>query len=171
MKKLVVVERDGAANYNLTDAVRAADGDGSSLVVLHVMDQNEYNDRRGAICQVNGLSGEGYTFTIDQAEAEAAIVAERTAWAAVGNSDVEYDAVGAVGPRLRTILRSAAEHDCEEIVVPETSPRWWGLFGHFDRSLTKGFDGTVTRVPAPVAAAAIPVPESEPARPAVKSER
>jgi len=144
-KTLALVEENATANHALEAAVASAEREGAALVVLSVVSESEFDSRYGAVTDLPGRFG----YSASQARAAAAAVAGRAAAAAVGDRNVPYVAVGGVGRPMDVLLRTAAVHGCDEIVVPDRPPRWFGLLGRFDRALAWRFDGTVTRVTAP----------------------
>lgn len=146
---LTLVEENATANHALDAAVAKAEREGGALVVLTAVPESDYDSRHRAVAGLPG--GEGFGYSASQARAAAAAVAERAAAAAVGDREVPYIAVGGVGRPRDVVLDTAAAHGCAEIVVPDSPPRWFGLFGRFDRALAWRFDGTVTRVTGPAA--------------------
>lgn len=147
---LIVVDEDRTTTHVLQTAVEHAEREQAALVVLNVMPQSVYEDRQTAILGSNDLRRDGFTYTVTQAKAVARGVAERAVRVAIGERAVPYTTVGAVGRPLTTVLAVAAAYDCDEIMIAATKPRWFGLFGRFDRTLAKRFDGTVTAVPKPI---------------------
>lgn len=145
-KTLTLVEETATANHALKIAVAKAERESAALIVLTVVPETDFDARQRS---VDGTGLRGFTYTVTQAEESATAVAERAAAAAVGDREIPYLAVGAVGRPREVVLETAAAHGCTEIVVPDLAPRWFGLFGRFDRALAWRFDGTVTRVAGP----------------------
>ena len=146
---LVVVDGTERTDHALRTAVERADTEDAGLVVLNVTPEAEYWRKQDAINGAGARTGEGYRWTARQAEESARTDASRTARLAVGDRDVAWTAVGAVGVPREVTLSVAAEYDCEEILVAESKPWWFGLRRNFERKLADAFDGTVTPVPIP----------------------
>ena len=144
---LVVIDENRTTTHVLQTAVERAERERAALVVLNVMPRTEYDARQTAILRSNDLRRDGFTYTVTQAKVVARGIAERAAQLAIGERAVPYTTVGVVGRPITTVLAVAAEYDCDEIMIAETKPKWFGLFGRVDRTLAKRFDGTVTAVP------------------------
>lgn len=158
-KILTLVEETATANHALETAVATAERENAALIVLTVVPEADFDARQRAVTGV--ARSEAFGYSASQARAAAAAVAERAAAAAVGDRGIPYLAVGAVGRPRDVVLRTAAVHGCDDIVVPDRPPRWFGLFGRFDRALAWRFDGTVTRVSAPAGGDRRPLPDGE----------
>lgn len=154
---LAVVDGTERTDHPLRAAAERAEREGAGLVVLNVTPESTYRGRQDAIAGVPGVAREGYGYTVEQAETAARRSAERTARHVVGDREVVWSPVGAVGTPAAVVLAVAADFDCGEIVIAETKPRWFGLRGGTDRKLAKRFAGTVTRVPAPAVGRSEPV--------------
>lgn len=146
---LVVIDENRTTTHVLQAAVERAERERAALVVLNVMPRTMYDARQTAILRSKDLRRDGFTYTLAQANAAARGVAERAVRVAIGERAVPYTTVGAVGRPITTIPAVAAEYDCDEIMIAETKPRWFGRVGGFDRALAKRFGGTVTRVAKP----------------------
>ena len=161
---LVVVDGTERTDHALRTAVERADGENAGLVVVNVTPEEEYWRKQDAVNGVGARTGEGYRWTARQAEDSARRAAERSARLAVGDRDVVWTAVGAVGVPRTVVLAVAAEYDCEEILVAVSKPQWFGLRRTFERKLGAAFDGLVTAVPTTTAGSGdgvAPVPEPE----------
>lgn len=146
---LVVVEADGTTTHVIDAAVERARRERASLVVLNVLPETVYERRQDAIRENRTLQRNGYMYGITQATETARGIADRAAHEAIGEHDVPYTSVGIVGAPLTAILQVAAAHNCDEIVTADTKPRWFTRARRFDRALTRGFGGTVTRLGRP----------------------
>lgn len=141
---VVGVERSA---HVLAAATERARRDDASLVVLHVVPYDVYERRRLSMMALRDLTDDGFTLTYDQATTNAKDVAKLAAQAAVGDSDIQYTAVGRVGDFVTTVLAVARRHDVATVFVSEIYPWWRRVGGHADRTIAKRFDGTVVRVP------------------------
>ena len=161
---LAVVDGTERTNHTLRAAVERADRENAGLVVLNVTPEGAYWRKQDAIERAGARTGEGYRWTTRQAEESAKHAAERSARVVVGDRDVDWIAVGAVGVPRKVTLRVAAEYDCDEILVSASKSRWFDLRRSFEQKVAAAFDGTVTAVPDPAAGGAegvSPVPEPE----------
>lgn len=159
---LVVVDGTDASPHLLEAAIGRAEREGSSLVVATVIEPREYAVRRRSIASTAALRQDGFTYTLDQAQADAAALATRAARAAVGSRDVPYVAVGAVGPPARAIRAVATAHDCATIVVAEEASWWRRRLNRLGRDLARGFDGDVVRIPQSPPEPEVSLPDAEP---------
>ena len=139
---LVVIRNRSAATRELVqEAGTIAAGTGAELRLLHVMPDEEYDERMSS--RLESKSG---GFSLDEAEAEAKRVAAEVGRSVLDEVDVEYDALGAVGHEEETILDLADEHGCDHLFVAgrRRSPSGKALFGDLTQRLLLNFDGMVT---------------------------
>lgn len=155
---LVVVDENETTAHVLQAAVERAERERAALVVLHVMPQRVYERRETAILANSGLRRDGFSYTYTQATDAARGIADRAAWMAIGERAVPYTAVGVIGRPVPTVLAVAAAYNCDDIMIAATNMRWFGRVGRFDRTLTKQFNGTVTRVARSITELPNPVP-------------
>lgn len=144
---LVAVDSTDSNDYVMERAIEEANREEATLVVAHVMSTAQFDDRRWAIRTIPELQKDGFTFTVDQARARARLIATRVARAAVGDLNIAYVTVGAVGQIDATLLEIADEHDCGTIMLAEQRS-WWRRrleWGH--RELARMFEGRVIQVP------------------------
>lgn len=144
---LVAVDGTDSNDYLMERAVERAQLEDAALVVAHVIPTARFEDRQRAIAANPDLRADGFTYTADQARAEAEAVAARAAHAAVGGLDVPCATVGAVGEPGPTLLAIADEHGCGTIVLAEERSWWRRRLARGDRKIARAFDGRVVRVP------------------------
>lgn len=146
---LVAVDESDANAHVVEAAVGRAEREVASLVVVHVVQPRTYAARSRSMAGTAGLRRDGFTYTVEQAEAGAESVAVRSAREAVGDRAVPYVAVGAVGRLGPTIRATAAAYGCRTIVLAEEASWWRRRLDRLGRDLAKEFDGDVVRVPQP----------------------
>ena len=144
---LVAVDSTDSNGYVMERAIESARLEESTLVVAHVMSTAQFDDHLGAIGTIPELRKDGATFTVDQARERARAVATRAARAAVGDLDIAYVTVGAVGQVDATLLEIADQHDCGTIMLAEQRSWWRRRLGWGDKRLARSFEGRVIRVP------------------------
>lgn len=144
---LVAVDSTDTNDYTMERAIEQAQLDDATLVVAHVMPTSRYDSRHHAVARTPNLRQEGITYTTEQARAEAEATAARAARAAIGDLDVTYMAVGAVGKLGPSLREIAAEYDCGTIMLAEERSWWRRRLGWSDRKLARTLEGQVVRVP------------------------
>lgn len=142
---LVAVDGTDSNDYMMERAIEEAQLADATLVVAHVLPRARVEDRQRAIAASPNLHRDGFTYTADQARAEA--IAARAAYAAVGDRDVTYATVGAVGTLGPTLLEIADDHDCGTIMLAEECSWWRRRLGWGDRMLARAFEGRVLQAP------------------------
>ncbi|NHN41271.1 universal stress protein [Halorubellus sp. JP-L1] len=143
-KALAVVRRDSDATTELLrEAGEFAAGVDAELVVLHVMPEDEYEDRMGSRMETGSGGG---TFSIDEAEREATFIAKEAARDAFADVDVDYELVGIVGHVVDDALDVADQRNCDHLFVSgrRRSPSGKAFFGDVTQRLLLNFDGMVT---------------------------
>lgn len=144
---LVSVNETVSNDYVMMQAIDQAQRDDATLVVAYVMPMALYESRQQAVGASPNLREDGFSYTMDQAQAQATAVAARAAHTAVGDSDVDYVVVGAVGNLGHTLLELAEEYECGTIILPEERSWWRRRLGWDDRSLAQEFPGQVLLIP------------------------
>lgn len=119
----------------------------ATLVVANVMPTGLFDSRQRALAEIPNLRQDGFTYTRDQAEAEATSIAARAAHTAIGDIDVDCVAVGVVGKLGPSLLELAEEHGCGTIMLAEERSWWRRRLGWGDRTLARKFAGQVVLVP------------------------
>lgn len=128
-------------------AVKEAEVQDATLIVVNVLPQSLYESRQDAIASIGALRREGLEYTIDTAREAARTFALGAIGGAIDHSDVEYIAVGAVGNIGRNLLRIAEEYGCGTIMLGEERSWWRRQTGWDDRKLSQTFEGRVILVP------------------------
>lgn len=144
-RALVVVEPTDAAEDLAREAASLAEGVDAEVVVIHATTSEEYTARRQAMSSMAGSAGE---YTTADASEGAARFASDVADDVFAAFDVEYETAGYVGDKGATVLRAAAEHDCDHVFLPgrKRSPTGKALFGDDTQQVLLEFDGPVTVV-------------------------
>ncbi|XVH31234.1 universal stress protein [Haloferacaceae archaeon DSL9] len=140
---LVVTGQTPHAEELVRRAGRFATGVGAKLTLLCVMSDGEYDARRD---QLRSVSGYGTGYDIERARSDAKQRADEVGRAAFDGDAVTYEAVGAVGDVVETVLSIADARGCDHlfIVGRERSPTGKALFGDRAQRLILNFDGPVT---------------------------
>lgn len=142
-RALVVVNDTETGRRLLAKAGALTEAVGAELVVLNVVDADEYT---GAVQRTatKGKRTKAADELAEEAERDAAALAESTL--ADESLDVDYDAVGLVGELPDAILNEADERDCDHVFVVgrHRSPAGKVVFGDIAQSVVLNFDGPVT---------------------------
>ncbi|WP_435346137.1 universal stress protein [Haloarchaeobius sp. HRN-SO-5] len=141
-RALAVVRTDSEATEALVrEAGEIAAGTGSTLHLLHVLPEEEYEERMASRLETTAGG-----FSIDEAEREARHIASEVGREALDGVDVEYETLGVVGREERMILDVADEHDCDHVFISgrRRSPSGKALFGDLTQRILLNFDGMVT---------------------------
>lgn len=146
---LVAVDGTESNAHLMEAAIERAETQGGTLVVLYAMTPRLFEARQWSLAGQADLRHDGLTYSTAQARTDARAVAERTAKEAIGDRDVPYTAVGAIGKLVPTVLAVAAENGCETVMLAEEGSWWRRRLGLADRRIARRFDGTVVRVPRP----------------------
>lgn len=125
---LAVVGPTESAKKLVREAGELAAGVGAKLTLIHVTDEEEYDDRREELAKVTGV---GSAYSVGQAVEGARSYASDVGREVLEDLDVEYDAVGSVGDRAETILTEADRRGCDHIFITgnQRSPAGKALFG------------------------------------------
>ena len=143
-KALAVVRQHSDATPELLrEAGAFAAGVDAELLVLHVMPEEEYEERMSSRMETGSGGG---AFSIDEAEREATFIAKEAARDALGDVDVEYELKGVVGRIGQDVIEIAEEEGCDHLFVSgrRRSPSGKAFFGDVTQRLLLNFDGMVT---------------------------
>lgn len=141
---LVVVDASDGAKRLVREAGDIAKGVGAELTLLHVTDEDEYNDKTAAMASIPEAD---VSYSHGQAE-EGGRQFVRDVAREVLDDDIDYEAVGDVGDRVDAILNQAERRGCDHIFIAgrQRSPTGKALFGDVAQSVILDFDGAVTIV-------------------------
>lgn len=125
---LAVVGPTEAAKTLTREAGELAAGVDAKLTLLHVTDEDVYDDQREELQQLT--SGDS-TYSVGQAVEGARSFAADVGRETLEGVDVRYEAVGSLGERAETVLREVRERDCDHVFVTgnKRSPTGKALFG------------------------------------------
>jgi nucleotide-binding universal stress UspA family protein len=143
-KALAVVRMDtGASEALVEEAVELCEGVDAELVLLHVMPEDEYEDRMATRLETGSGGG---TFSIDEAEREATHIAKEAGRRVVEAHDVDVEYRGVVGRLERDAIEIAEEEGCDHVFISgrRRSPSGKAFFGDVTQRILLNFDGLVT---------------------------
>lgn len=125
---LAVVGPTEQAKALTKEAGELAAGVDAELTLLHVADEDDYDEQREQLAQIT--RGDS-TYSVGQAVEGARAYASDIGREVLEDVDVEYSAVGSVGERAETILAEARKRDCDHVFITgrERSPTGKALFG------------------------------------------
>jgi len=144
-RALAVVDADESTETLVREAGELAAAVGAELFVLHVTDEEEYEEKRQTMESIpDSRARYSSKQALDGAEEFAADVGRE----ALDGVDVSWEALGRVGDEQTEILDSAAEHECDHLFVAgeKRSPTGKAIFGDLTQSIILNFDGPVTVV-------------------------
>jgi nucleotide-binding universal stress UspA family protein len=133
----------------LREAGELAAGVDAELLILHVMAEEEYQERaesrrefQASVEELRQLGG----YPLTEATEDAKILAERLGWNALDDLELDWLALGSVGRKAKEILEVANEFDCDHlfIVGQRRSPSGKAIFGDLAQQLSLKFQGPVT---------------------------
>ena len=144
-RALAVVDPSDAAKDLVREAGELAAGVDAELVLVHVTTEDEYDERRDAM---ESIPDESVSYTLDRAQEGGRQFARDVGTEVLGDVDVDYRVIGAVGERAERILAVANGEDCDHVFVAgrDRSPTGKAVFGDAAQRVILGFDGAVTVV-------------------------
>lgn len=145
MRKALVVANPNEGLDRITrEAGELAGGVGAELVLLHVTSENEYEEDRKAMADIDSI--EGGSYDIGQAVEGARQFAHDLGSQVLRNIDVEFKATGAVGDEFENIMQTAEDYDCDHIFIAgrRRSPSGKAIFGDTAQRVILNFDNPVT---------------------------
>lgn len=154
-RALFVAQQDSTESRDLLrEAGELAGGVDAELVVLHVMREEDYEERAASRRETEGFDddgGEYSTYPITQAEDDARRIADSMGDDVFEDVSVDWEPVGAVGREGRTIFEVAENRDVDHLFVlgKRRSPSGKAIFGDLAQRLIIEFDGPVTTVVPP----------------------
>ena len=142
---LAVVGPTETAKELVREAGELAAGVDAELTLIHVTDEETYDEQREQLAKVTSASS---TYSVGQAVEGARSYASDIGREVLGDVDVEYDAVGSVGDRAETILTEADRRGCDHVFLAgrKRSPAGKALFGDDAQRVILDADVPVTVV-------------------------
>jgi nucleotide-binding universal stress UspA family protein len=143
-KGLVVVRQESPTTSELVrEAGELAAGVDAELLLLHVMPENEYEERMSSRLETGSGGG---TFSIDEAEREATHIAKEAGRETLADLDVDFEASGMVGRLERDVIDVAEREGCDHVFITgqRRSPSGKAIFGDVAQRILLNFDGMVT---------------------------
>lgn len=125
---LAVVGPTENAKRLVREAGELAAAVGAKLTLLHVTDEETYEDRRDQLSEVTEV---GSVYSIGQARAGARNYADDVGREVLDDVAIDYDAMGRLGDLSEVVLRMTDEIDADHVFVtgPRRSPAGKALFG------------------------------------------
>ncbi|MFB6176451.1 MAG: universal stress protein [Halobaculum sp.] len=125
---VAVVGPTETAKALVREAGELAGAVGAKLTLLHVTDEEEYEDRRDQLSQVTEV---GSVYSIGQARDGAKNYAEDVGREVLEGVDVEFEPMGRLGDPAEVVVRVVEEIGADHIFVtgPKRSPAGKALFG------------------------------------------
>lgn len=142
-RELVVLGHTNADRRLLRAAGQSALGRDAELILLTIMPSKEFEERDRARLAIPHLD---LPYSVGAAEEEGKRHANELAAETLGDLDVSYEAVSAVGREASIILDTAAEYGCSQIFLAGHRNNPW-QHTTFDKVMTEiitKFDGPVT---------------------------
>ena len=142
---LAVVGPTETAKTLTLEAGELAAGVDADLTLLHVTDEDEYDEQREQLAQVTRGSS---TYGVGQAVEGARAYASDIGREVLEGVDIDYDAVGTVGDRAETVLSEARRRGCDHVFISghKRSPTGKALFGDDTQRVILEADVPVTVV-------------------------
>jgi nucleotide-binding universal stress UspA family protein len=141
-RALAVVTQDERSKQVVREAGQLAAGVDAPLLLLTVLPEEEYERKREAMESAGGTT----PYTLSQAEQSARRTAQSVAKEVLGDVDVDFQVLGAVGREASTILGVAEEERVDHIFMAgrRRSPTQKAVFGDLTQRILLNFDGVVT---------------------------
>jgi nucleotide-binding universal stress UspA family protein len=143
-RALAVVAEEERSKKVVREAGELAAGVGAELVLLTIIPQEEYEEKRRDVEE--NIRDEGIIYTFTQAEQAARHTAQDVADEVLEDVDVDYHVLGAVGREAETIITVADTEGCDHLFLAgrRRSPTGKALFGDLTQDVLLTFDGPVT---------------------------
>jgi|AntDeeMetagen681_2_1112603.scaffolds.fasta_scaffold25671_1 nucleotide-binding universal stress UspA family protein len=141
-KALAVVRSDSPATSELLEEADAlTNGVDAELILLHVMPDDEYDERMSSRMETGSGGG---SFSIDEAEREANHIAKEAGRNALGHTD--FETIGIVGHLAQDAIEVAERENCDHIFISgrRRSPSGKAIFGDVTQRILLNFDEMVT---------------------------
>lgn len=140
---LAVVGATDAAKDLVREAGKLAAGVDADLTLLHVTTEDDYEEQR---MQMEQISGYNASYSVTQARQGAKNFAADVGREVLGDVDVDWEAVGALGDAGEKVLDEADRLGCDHVFATgdKRSPTGKALFGDDTQRIILDFDGPVT---------------------------
>ncbi|SHH26510.1 universal stress protein [Halobaculum gomorrense] len=125
---LAVVGPTETAKTLTREAGELAAGVGADLTLLHITDEDDYDEQREQLAQVT--RGDS-TYSVGQAVEGARAYASDIGREVLEDVDIDYETVGTVGDRAETVVAEARRRGCDHVFIAgrKRSPTGKALFG------------------------------------------
>ncbi|PSQ08136.1 universal stress protein UspA [Halobacteriales archaeon QS_6_71_20] len=125
---LAVVGPTETAKTLTREAGKLAAGVGADLTLLHVTDEDEYDEQREQLAKIS--RGDS-TYSVGQAVEGARAYAADIGREVLDDVDIAYETVGSLGDRAETVLTEARRRDCDHVFLAgkNRSPTGKAVFG------------------------------------------
>ncbi len=148
---LVVVESADHARTLIREAGELAAGVGADLVLLTLMDRDEYEHDLETMETIADI--EGVSYTSEDIKESGRRFGRDIAREEIGDLALEYESICAVvegGEEADRILETAQREDCDHVFIAgrKRSPTGKALFGDTTQKVILNFDGIVSVVTA-----------------------
>lgn len=144
-RALAVIGTSDAAKSVIREAGELAAGVGADLFVIHVTTEREYDEQRA---DLEAVPDAEVSYGVGQARQGAKNFANDVAKEVLadGGTDIEWEAIGAVGNRVNAIIEEARINDCDHVFMSgrERSPTGKAIFGDDTQEIILNYDGHVT---------------------------
>jgi nucleotide-binding universal stress UspA family protein len=143
-RALAVVAEEERSKKVVREAGELAAGVDAELVLLTIIPQDEYEEKRREVEE--NIRDEDIVYTFTQAEQAARHTAQDVADEVLEDVDVDYEVLGAVGREAETIISVADTEACDHLFLAgrRRSPTGKALFGDLTQDVLLTFDGPVT---------------------------
>ena len=125
---LAVVGPTETAKTLTREAGELAAGVDAKLTLLHVTDEDEYDEQREQLARIS--RGDS-TYSVGQAVEGARTYAADIGREVLDDVDIAYETVGSLGDRAGTVLTEARRRDCDHVFLAgkNRSPTGKAVFG------------------------------------------
>jgi nucleotide-binding universal stress UspA family protein len=125
---LAVVGPTETAKTLTREAGKLAAGVDADLTLLHVTDEDEYDEQREQLAKIS--RGDS-TYSVGQAVEGARAYAADIGREVLDDVDIAYETVGSLGDRAETVLTEVRRRDCDHVFLAgkNRSPTGKAVFG------------------------------------------